>query len=185
MKNALILHGTDANPHANWFDWLKEHLEANGYKVWVPQLPNAAHPDMTTYREFIFSSDFDFNKETLIVGHSSGAVATLSLLEALPEDTKIDTAVMVGVYRPENHGYSSKEPIDVKKVKNKARRMVFIHSDNDPFCPLADAEYFAKELDAELVMIPNNDHFSYEISPKHNKLPELIDILDLRTKNEI
>lgn len=179
MKNALILHGTDANPHANWFDWLKDQLENNDYDVWVPQLPNAAHPDMTAYREFIFSSDFDFNEETIIVGHSSGAVAALSLLEALPEDVKIDTAVMVGVYRPESHSYSSKEPIDIEKVKNKAKRMVFVHSDNDPYCPLEDAEYFALSLDAELVMLPDNDHFSYELNKKHDKLPELVDILNL------
>ncbi|MCA9301289.1 alpha/beta hydrolase [Candidatus Saccharibacteria bacterium] len=177
MKNALILHGTSANPHANWFDWLRDELEASGYNVWVPQLPNADHPDMQTYREFIFSSDFNFNEETLIIGHSSGAVATLSLLEALQQDKKIDTAVMVGVYRPENHSYSSKEPIDVNKVKGKAKRMVFVHSDNDPYCPLEGAEYFAKTLNAELVVIPNNDHFSYELNPKHSKLPELIDIL--------
>lgn len=179
MKNALILHGASANPEANWFPWLQQKLETNGYKVWVPQLPNADHPDMTTYREFIFASDFEFNDETIIIGHSSGAVATLSLLESLPENTTIDTAVMVGVYRPERHGYSSKEPIDVNSVKVKAQRMVFVHSDNDPYCPLADAEYFAEALDAELVMLPGNDHFSYEIDPKHDTLPELTTVLGL------
>ena len=182
MKNALILHGTGANPHANWFDWLKEQLEHNGYEVWVPQLPNAEHPDMETYRKFIFSSDFQVTDETIIVGHSSGAVATLSLLEVLPENIKINTAVMVGVYRPENHGYSSKEPIDTTKVKNKAKRIIFIHSDNDPYCPIEDAEYFADALDAEIVILPNNDHFSYELNPKHNKLPEILDILNLKEK---
>ena len=182
MKNTLILHGTAANPHANWFDWLKVQLEYSDYDAWVPQLPNAAHPDMKTYREFIFASDFDFNSETVVVGHSSGAVAALSLLEALPEDVQIDTAVIVGVYRPEQHGYSSKEPIVVEKVAGKANRFVFVHSDNDPFCPLEDAEYFAKTLSAELIMIPDNDHFSHELNPKHNKLPELVDILNLKEK---
>lgn len=183
MKNALILHGTGANPHANWFDWLKEKLELNGYKVWVPELPGADHPDMQTYRKFIFESDFDFNDETLIVGHSSGAVATLSILEAMSEEVQIDTAVCVGVYRPENHGYSSKEPIDVEKVKKKAKRMVFIHSNDDPFCPLSDAEYFAEALDAELIVLAGNDHFSYELNPKHTKLPELVEILNLQEKS--
>jgi predicted alpha/beta hydrolase family esterase len=120
MKNALILHGTSANPHANWFDWLAGQLEANGYEVWAPQLPNADKPDMTAYRQFIFDSNFDFNDETLLVGHSSGAVAVLSVLEALPLSTKIDTAVMVGVYRPELRKYSSPEVIDPAKVRGKA-----------------------------------------------------------------
>lgn len=180
MKNALILHGTDANPKANWFDWLKEQLEQSGYKVWVPQLPNAEHPDMNVYRKFIASSDFEFTPETLVVGHSSGAVAALSLLEALPEESKIDTVVMVGVYRPEQHNYSSNEPIITDKVAGKANRFVFVHSDNDPYCPLDDAKYFADTLNAELVILPDNDHFSYELNPKHNKLPELLDILDIK-----
>ena len=180
MKNALILHGTGANPHANWFDWLKELLEKNGYTVWVPELPGAEHPDMKRYKEFIFSSDFDFNAETVIVGHSSGAVAALSILEALSENTVVDTAVMVGVYRPEKHGYSSKEPIDTSKVAGKAKKLVFVHSDDDPFCPLDGARYFVDELHAELVLLPGNDHFSYELNPKHNELPELVKILQLK-----
>lgn len=180
MKNALILHGTNASPEANWFPWLKNKLERNGYTVWVPQLPGAEHPDMKTYREFIFGSDFDFHDETIIIGHSSGAVATLSLLEALPDSSQIDTAVMVGVYKPEERGYSSKEPIDTAKVIDKAKRLVFVHSDNDPYCPLSDAEYFAKELKAELNVIPDNDHFSCQLNPKHTTLPELGTILNLR-----
>ncbi len=180
MKNALILHGTGANPHANWFDWLKAQLEKNGYTVWVPELPGAEHPDMKRYKEFIFSSDFDFNAETVVVGHSSGAVAALSILEALSENTVVDTAVMVGVYRPEKHDYSSKEPIDTSKVVGKAKRLVFVHSDDDPYCPLEGARYFADELHTELVLLPGNDHFSYELNPKHKELPELVNILQLK-----
>lgn len=181
MKNALILHGTSANPQANWFGWLKSILELNNYKVWVPQLPNADRPDMKAYHDFIFGSDFEFDEQTLIIGHSSGAVATLSLLEALPDGQKIDTAVMVGVYRPELRAFSSREPIDPEKVRSKARRLVFIHSDNDPFCPLEDAKYFADALGAELVVLPGRDHFSYELNTIHDKLPELISILNLNT----
>lgn len=177
MKNALILHGTSANPESNWFPWLKEKLEGAGYEVWVPDLPDADKPDMTKYRKFIFGSNFRFNPETVIVGHSSGAVAALSLLEALPDEAQIDKAVMVGVYRPDKQDYSSNEPINVKKVKGKARHTVFIHSDNDPFCPLEGAQYFAYELDAPLIVLPGEDHFSYELNPKHTKLLKLEEVL--------
>lgn len=182
MKNAVIFHGTSSNPHANWFDWLKKHLEANDYSpVWVPQLPNAESPDMTRYREFVFNSDFGFNTETLMVGHSSGAVTVLSILEALPDDTCIGTAVMVGVYRPEIKHFSSPEALDISKIKGKAKRFVFIHSDNDPYCPLEHAEYFSKELGGELIMIPGQDHFSAQINPIHTTLPEMLDILNLKS----
>lgn len=33
LKRAVILHGTDANPAANWFPWLRERLEKNKNEV--------------------------------------------------------------------------------------------------------------------------------------------------------
>ncbi len=181
MKNALILHGTSSNPHGNWFDWLKNLLEKNGYEnVWVPQLPSADKPDMKKYKDFIFGSDFVFNENTTLIGHSSGAVTVLSVLEALPDDTKIDTAIMVGVYRPDVMHYSSEEVIDVEKIKGKAKRIVFLHSDDDPYCPLNHAEHYANALNAELVVVHGEDHFSLKLNPKHTKLPKLQEILKLK-----
>jgi len=181
MKNALILHGTSAKPVDNWFPWLKEVLEKNNYQpVWVPELPGAESPDMTTYRKFIFESDFEFTPETLMVGHSSGAVTVLSLLEALEDGQSIDTAVMVGVYRPEIKHYSSTEELQVEKIRSKANRFVFLHSDNDPFCPLEHAEFFTRELGGELVMSPGQDHFSNRVKPGHDRLPEILEILNIK-----
>ena len=180
MKNALILHGTDSSPEKNWFSWLKQLLEDNGYEnVWVPQLPGADSPNMTTYKEFLMAGDFEFGAETLLIGHSSGAVAVLSVLEALPEGTKIDTAIMVGVYRPEIKHYSSTEELDASKIKNKAKRFVFLHSDDDPYCPLEHAEYFANELGGELVVSAGQDHFSNFIKPVHSTIPEIARILNV------
>lgn len=181
MKKAVILHGTSSNPHGNWFDWLKDLLEKNDYEeVWVPQLPNADHPDMTAYKEFIFDSDFKFDTDTTIVGHSSGAVAALAVLEALPDELQIDTAIMVGVYRPEIKKFSSPEALDPDRIKNKAKRFVFLHSDNDPYCPLEHAKYFAEVLSGELVVVRGQDHFSTHINPKHVTLPAMIDILKFK-----
>ena len=90
MKQALILHGTDATPANNWFTWLKEQLEQDSYKVWLPQLPNSDKPNTETYNKFLLSNpDFEFDEETIIVGHSSGAVEALSLLQHLPDNAKI------------------------------------------------------------------------------------------------
>ena len=38
--NVFIFHGTEGHPQENWFPWLKEKLEANGCKVFVPQFPS-------------------------------------------------------------------------------------------------------------------------------------------------
>lgn len=92
-KRAVILHGTDASPDANWFPWLKEKLEAEGYEVWVPELPGNHTPNREVYNDFLFGSDWDLT-DNIVVGHSSGAVSVLNLLmdERCP---KVKLAVVV------------------------------------------------------------------------------------------
>ena len=121
MKQALILHGTDASPSHNWFTWLKEQLEQDGYKGWLPQLPDSATPNTKTYNEFLLSnSDFVFDDETIIIGHSSGAVEILSLLQHLPDDTRIKAAYLVSAFQ-DDLGWESlaglfEEPFDFEKI---------------------------------------------------------------------
>jgi predicted alpha/beta hydrolase family esterase len=158
MKNALILHGTANNHTGNWFMWLKKELENKGYKVWVPDLPNSEQANVKRYNKFIFSNkDFSFNKETLIIGHSSGAVAILGLLQKLPQDVKINKAILVASFMndfgdPDFSGLFE-EPFDFGKIKTKSKKIIFVHSDDDPYCPLSHAEYLSEKLNAELVVI--------------------------------
>lgn len=85
MKNALILHDTGNDHTGNWFPWLKTQLKNKGYKVWVPDLPDADTPSTKRYNKFLLEeNDWEFNDESLIIGRSSGAVAILGLLQELP-----------------------------------------------------------------------------------------------------
>ena len=68
MKNALVLHGTNDSSKGNWFQWLRKELEGKGWKVWVPDLPQADAPNIERYQNFIFSSDWKFNNGTNEVG---------------------------------------------------------------------------------------------------------------------
>jgi predicted alpha/beta hydrolase family esterase len=100
MKRAVILHGTSSHPTHNWQPWIKTELEANGYDVWAPELPNNDIPDRQTYDEFLKNSGWDFT-DNLIVEHSSGATTVFNLLSSdwLPH---IKTAVVVGAFLNED-----------------------------------------------------------------------------------
>lgn len=182
MKHALILHGTSATPESNWFTWLKDQLEQDGYKVWLPQLPNSDKPSIKTYNQFLLSNpDFVFGDDTIVIGHSSGAVEVLSLLEHLPEDKKVKAVFLVSAFR-DNLGWSALtdlfvEPFDFEKIRAKADKFVFLHSDNDPYCPVEGANYLAEQVGGELIVKTGQGHFNTELDEKYKAFPELLELI--------
>ena len=174
MKNALILHGTDATSKDHWFPWLESELEKDGWHVWTPDLPHASKPSIQRYNDFIFSSDWVFDEDSILIGHSSGAVAILGILQKLPKDIVVDTVVLVGSFKDDLGWDSLKElfvePFDFEKIKQQSRRFIFIHSDNDPFCPLEHAQYLCDKLDGKLIIEKGAQHFSIgKGGPKYKK----------------
>lgn len=79
MRNALLLHGTNGDHTSNWLPWLESELSKRGYKVFLPDLPRADKPNIRRYNDYIFPR-WEFTNESIIVGHSSGAVAALGIL---------------------------------------------------------------------------------------------------------
>ena len=99
MKNALILHGTSGHSSHNWFPWLKGEFEKSNWDVWVPNLPHSERPHPENYIPFLLGDkEWDLNEESVIIGHSSGAVTILHLLQSLPDDVKVDTCILVGTF---------------------------------------------------------------------------------------
>jgi predicted alpha/beta hydrolase family esterase len=189
VKQALILHGTSASPASNWFTWLKGHLEADGYRVWLPQLPHSDQPNTQIYNQFLLANtDFSFNEQTIMVGHSSGAVAALNLLQHLSPNQKIKAAFLVSAFK-DDLGWEALtdlfiEPLDFKTIKAKAGQFIFLHADNDPYCPLQHAEYLAQQVGGQLILKPGQGHFNTEISENYTAFPELLEIIQQRTANE-
>ncbi len=182
MTKFLILHGTDASPEYNWFMWLKGKLIGEGYKVWLPQLPDSKNPNTETYNNFLFSNkEFNIDQETVIIGHSSGAVEILSLLQHLPVNIIIKTAILVSVFK-NNLGMTELEglfiePFNFNEIKKHSERFIFIHSDNDPYCPLDGARYISEQCEGEFIIIEGQGHFNTEINPDYKQFPALLDII--------
>lgn len=182
MKNALILHGTNGTSASNWFPWLAQQLETKGYRVWVPDLPRADKPSIKRYTEFLRArQDWQFDAESVLIGHSSGAVAVLGLLQQLPELTCVSKALMVGAFK-DDLGWNTldelfDQPLDFPVIKPKASQFTFIHSDNDPYCPLTHAKYLSVMLGGELIVRPGEGHFNTELSSTYTQLPFILDLI--------
>lgn len=188
MKNALILHGADSNPQNNWFPWLQEKLEIKGYKVWVPELPHSATPQEAEWLETIFAyHEWEFNSESIIIGHSAGATLAARILEHLPLGIKINTTIMVAPFanrgtRPEYFPYKDgmlEKPFHWGKIKSSCKQFYFIASNNDPYqCGTDQSTIFHKALGGEMIIKPGQGHFNLEASPAYSEFPFLLSIID-------
>lgn len=179
----VILHGTDGDHSKHWFPWLKQELEISGHEVWVPDLPEADQPNIEHYNKFLLGKNWDFT-DNLLIGHSSGSVEILALLEALPDDVHIRTAILIGTFQGDLGWEKLKgmnKKFDMAKIKTKADHFIVIHSDDDPYCPLEGAQAIADELDASLKIFHGMKHFSVETDQRFSQFPELLEIIKTET----
>ena len=183
MTKFIILHGTGASPEENWFMWLKGKLIGQGHAVWLPQLPNADKPNTKEYNEFLLANkDFAIDSDTILVGHSSGAVEILHLLQNLPAETVVKAAVMVSAFE-NDLGWDVlagmfEESLDFDTIKSHCKKFILVHSDTDPHVPIEQAEHLQEKLGGELLMFEDQGHFNTEASPDYKQFPELFDIIE-------
>lgn len=186
MKNALILHGTDNNSQGNWYPWLKDELIKLNYNVWVPDLPKANKPNIDNYNNYIFANkDWQFNNDSILIGHSSGAVAILYLLQNLPDNIKIKNCFLVSAFKDNLNWDALNElflkPFDFEKIKKHANKFIFIHSDNDPYVPLEHAKFLSEKLDGKLIILEGQKHFNLEMGEQYKQFPKLLKIIKENT----
>ena len=187
-KRVFIVHGWDGYPGEGWFPWLKKELEAKGYEVQVPQLPEAAVPRIKNWVPKLAEVVGVADESTYFVGHSMGCQTIARYLETLPGDVKIGGAVFVaGFFKEltliqEEERDIAKEWLKVRvnldKVKSHLLKSVAIFSDNDPWVPLSNQEEFKEKLGSEIIIEHKMGHFSWSDGIKElplvlNKLLEL------------
>lgn len=176
----VILHGTGGSSRGNWFPWLKNELGKQGHKVWTPDLPDADKPNTEKWTEYFHANiPFPYDQETILIGHSAGAVAALHILQNLEET--IAGAILVGAFNypldREDLTELFIEPLDFGAIKANASKILFLHSDDDPNCPLEGAQDLAKRTNAKIVVLPGLKHFSYRDDPRFLELPEILPLI--------
>ena len=159
---------------------MKKQLEAKGYQVWLPELPEAWRPDLKRYWEFL--KDFNFNNETILIGHSSGAATIFGLLHKLLPEKQIGLAISVaGFYKDEGWNCQAlfKEKFDWWKIKNQAKKIIIVASDDDPYISMEQTNYLANKTNGKLVLLSGQKHMSVgSYGEKYKKFPLLLEMID-------
>lgn len=178
MKNAIILHGTSGTPEQFWFPWLKKELEAKGYAVWVPQLPEADTPKKELWIPYILEHG-RFTAETIIVGHSAGSPATLAVLEKL--QLTIKQAILVAAYFEPVNAITGilQKTYDWQKIKSHVQDITVINSDNDPWhCDDQQGLRLFHHLGGTIILRHGEGHMGSEMyNQPYKEFPFLLQLI--------
>lgn len=169
-KRVFIIHGWDGYPEEGWFPWLKKELEAKGFEVFVPQLPEAEIPRISNWVPKLVEVVGRADEYTYFVGHSMGCQTIARYLETLSEEIKVGGAIFVaGFFKRLTLGSSEEKevakewletPINFEKIKSHLLKSVAVFSDNDPWVPLENQDEFKNKLDSEVIIEHGMGHFS-------------------------
>ena len=185
MKKAkvIIIRGNgDTNPDENWFPYVTKELENSGIKV-----INVKFPDQVLARSqywLPFIKELGADENTILIGHSSGAVAALRYAE----NNKILGSVLVGVYYThldnedeKNSGYFD-TPWNWNSIKNNQKWIIEFASTDDPFIPIEEPRFIHEKLSTEYFESNDQGHFGSRDSKV--VFPEVTEIIKNKLKAE-
>ncbi len=190
MKNVIILHGIAGSPILNWYQFVAKEAREKGYTTYIPQLPSSDKPDLELTYKFI-TEKFLFDKETLLIGHSSGASLALGILQKLPDAIVIKMTILVSGFidpnlTPKLHTYIPRSDYDNlfpkawdwEKIRRTSGDFIIFYSPSDPFVQPRHFETMREKLHGKLIFIPDALHFSVTSGgERFREFPELVEYL--------
>ncbi|KKU18929.1 hypothetical protein A3A64_04555 [Candidatus Gottesmanbacteria bacterium RIFCSPLOWO2_01_FULL_48_11] len=182
MKRAIIVHCWEGHPNYCWYPDAKEQLEKLRFEVKVPVFPHTEAPTQKDWVPFLADQIGEPDEDLYLIGHSVGCITILRYLETLAEKQEVGGVVMVAGF-VDHIGYKELEnyfetSIDYQKVRNRVKRgFVAIHSDDDPYVSLDNADVFKDKLKAKVIIKHNMGHFSGPIDDEKSctQLPEVVE----------
>ena len=175
MKIA-IFHGWGANSKDNWFPWLKDELEKLGHEVFCPDFPGSQKPKLNEWIKKAL--EFEIDEKTILVGHSLGTI----LIQRILEQKKIRSAYLVSAFDYcldiEELKNFFEEDFDYEQIKQSAKNIIILNSDNDHYISVDIAKRLQKKLDCGMIVFEGMNHLSNGTG--NLMFPELLEMI----KNE-
>jgi uncharacterized protein len=176
MKTILIPGNGGGTPQDHWLPYLERELSKLGIEVINKQFPDALLARKEYWLPFIKHLGAD--EDTIIIGHSSGAVAAMRYVE----NNKLLGSVLVGACytdlgeESEKKSHYYDEPWDWNAIKNNQKWIIQFASTDDPFIPIEEARNIHNNLDTEYYEYTDQGHFGHSAMPR-KEFPELVEAL--------
>ena len=176
MKVILIPGNGGGTPQDNWFPWLENALSELGIEVLNKQFPDPELARKEYWLPFINGLGADVN--TILIGHSSGAVAAMRYAET----EKILGSILVGACYTDL-GYDSEKqsgyydaPWDWNAIRNNQQWIMQFASTDDPFIPIEEPRFIHDHLNTDYHEYTDYGHFRSE-DKQILGFPELLEAL--------
>ena len=176
MIKVILIHGNGAGTAKDqWFPYVKKELEKLGLKVIARDFPDPVLARAKYWLPFLKKLGAD--KNTILIGHSSGAVAAMRFAE----ENKILGSVLVGACYTDlgdemekKSGYYEK-PWNWQNIKNNQKWIIQFASKDDPWIPIKEARFIHQRLNTEYYEYEHEGHFGAD--REYPKFPKLVEVV--------
>lgn len=158
-------NGGDGNTEYGWFPYIKNELEKFGYEVINPIFPDGILARKDYWLPFL--ETFHPDENTILIGHSSGAVAIMRYTE----NHKILGSILVapchtdlGLDSEKQSGYYDL-PWNWENIKNNQKWIIQFSSTDDPFIPIDESRFINNKLETEYYEL-DEGHFMKDTMPE-------------------
>ncbi|GAB0106828.1 alpha/beta hydrolase [Nocardia sp. JMUB6875] len=179
MATIVVSHGLSAREDSVWFPTFKTELETLGHHVVIPNLPEPEAPQPGPWREALAAAATAPTGDTVLVGHSIGAVNILRLLEQHDPATGTFAGVVLVSASVHEVGYDLladffKDGFDWPRIRRAANTFRVLQAIDDPVNapdPLEHVNTLIRELSATALILPTGGHLG-ATPDDHIHLPE-------------
>ncbi|WP_237389703.1 RBBP9/YdeN family alpha/beta hydrolase [Bacillus sp. USDA818B3_A] len=178
QQHFLIIHGLNGSGHDHWQTWLADTLIQNNYRVSYPTFSAFHEPDLNVWVQELHRAiqAIPANSELTVITHSLGCLLWLHYTST--QNKKLAKRVIL--VAPPSPAIRLKEaetffpvPLNSRHLSRTAEEILFIHSNNDPYCNMDDAGNYLN-MDHPSIVLPNAGHINPESG--HGKWPSILDL---------
>ncbi len=161
MTKIIFIPGNGGSTtNDNWFKSTKKELENHRLTVIAATFPDPELARESIWIPFLLN-ELKVDKNSILVGHSSGAIAAMRLAE----QHSILGSVLVGAYHTDlgieaekQSGYFDK-PWNWQKIRQNQKWTILFSSQDDPWISVDQPRYIHSKLKREYHEYTNQGHF--------------------------
>jgi predicted alpha/beta hydrolase family esterase len=173
---AILIHGNGGCTAGDvWLPWLERQLTALGLRVVNETFPDNVKARATCWLPHLEKLGAD--EHTILIGHSSGAVAAMRYAE----QHRLLGSVLVAVCHSDlgdgleaASGYYD-SPWQWQRIRDNQQWIAIYHSTDDPHIPIGQPRFVATQLRASYFEFTDRGHFT-----DTRQFPEVVDLIKKR-----